>query len=128
MDREVSKKIDYWLYCVNGRAVGEKRRDIHCDSIPIEWIRIHGQSQSHSPVMQTEDIMVLEIPVRELASMAETQDWYKQNIGGFPLESLDKIIRDKHSEEFLRREHPGLQESWEQYQIMLALCADQTFN
>ena len=80
-----------------------------------------------APEMKTEEMLVIEIPVRELTTMAETQDWYQRNMGGWPMEKLDNIIRDKHHEEYLRNEHPGLQETWEQYQVMLALCSDKSY-
>ncbi len=127
LKRETEKRIREWLHYVRGRAVGEKRREVYWNVPDDVWLNPDVMESITAPVIETEDMMVLEIPVRELASMSETQEWYQQNIGGFPMERFDKIIRDKHNEEFLRKEHPGLQECWEKYQVMLALCSDKSF-
>ena len=130
MERETYKKINEWLQYVRGRVVGNKRRQVYYNTIPVDWISKERlvDMAINEPSIQTEDMMVVEIPVRELATMTQTQEWYQQNIGGFPMERFDKIIRDKHNEEYLRKQHPGLQESWEKYQIMLALCSNKSFN
>jgi len=127
LQQETEKRIREWLNYVRGRAVGEKRRSVYWN-VPDDICLNPGVMESTTaPIIQTEDMMVLEIPVRELASMAKTQEWYQQNIGGFPMERFDKIIRDNHNEEYLRKQHPGLQDCWEKYQVMLALCSDKSF-
>lgn len=127
LDRETTKRIDEWLNSVRGRAVGNKRRQIYHYDIPLEWLSREQTCDINTVDIQSEEMMVLEIPVRELASMSETQEWYRQNIGGFSMGRFDKMIRDKHSEEYLRKNNEGLQDAWEKYQIMLALCSDKTF-
>ena len=127
LDRETTKRIDEWLNYVRGRSVGQKRREVYHHNIPLEWLSREQTCDMNSVDIHSEEMMVLEIPVRELASMSQTQEWYQQNIGGYPMDRFDKMIRDKHNEEYLRKQHPGLQDSWEKYQIMLALCSDKTF-
>ena len=34
-------------------------------------------------------------------------------------------LSEMHEEKELRKQHPGLQEAWEKYQIMLQLCKEQ---
>lgn len=127
LDRESTKRIHEWLHYVRGVVVGQKRRAVY-QTMPAEWMNCNPYDQLDSPVVETEEMLVIEMPVRELTTMAKTQEWYQENIGGFPMEKFDKMIREKHNEEFLRDEHPGLQEAWEQYQIMLALCRTESFN
>lgn len=130
LDRETKARIQEWLHRVRGHHVGEKRRAVY-QTLPYDWmdasckddaLKFYGEIE-----IETEDMLVLEIPVRELATMSKTQEWYQQNIGGYSMEKFDKIIRDKHNEEYLRAKHIGLQEAWEQYQIMLGLCSTKTF-
>lgn len=130
MERETIKKINEWLQYVRGSLVGNKRRQVYYNTIPVEWVTDENLQDTSitAPKITTEDMMVIEVPVRELATMTQTQEWYQQNIGGYPMDRFDKMIRDKHNEEYLRKQHPGLQDSWEKYQIMLALCSDKTFN
>ena len=124
---ETERKIREWLHYVRGRAVGEKRRQVYWNVPHEACYNPDIMDNMTAPVIETEDMLVLEIPVRELASIAQTQEWYQQNIGGYSMERFDKMIRDHHNEEYLRKQHPGLQESWEKYQVMLALCSDKSF-
>ena len=128
-DRETHRKIREWLESVRARGITQKRRQImnirrdlvdviaHCDQPLSEY-------ESH---VTTEEVLVVEIPLKELTTMAEVQDWYKRHLQGYPIEKFDEMIRNKESEEYLRKKHVGLQEAWEQYQIMLALCENQTY-
>lgn len=123
-DSKLRQKIYAWVRCVRGKIIGEQRRavyDIVTD--PVSLIA-NATKVMEQPMLFTEDVLVVEIPVRELTTMAETQDWYKRHIGGFSMPEFDKIIRDKDYEKHLRGENPGLQAAWEQYQIMLALCSN----
>lgn len=126
--KEVYKKIEEWVSRVRGRLIGEKRRTVHRD-VPLDYAMQQGiTAMEATAFVETETVLVVEIPVRELESMAETEDWYKRNIQGFSMERFDKIIRQDQIEKSLREKHPGLEEAWEQYQIMLALCNDESFN
>ena len=128
VDRLTRKKINDWLHYVRGKFITEKRRDV-VQAKSIDWQSPDSMRDFASNYqIETETILVLEIPVRELESIAKTQEWYQANIGGYSMEKFDHIIRNKHMEESLREKHPGLQEAWEQYQVLLALCSDQTFN
>jgi hypothetical protein len=126
--QEVQKSIENWVSRVRGKCIDQKRRVVY-SSIPIDYSIEKGLTAMESTAtVDTETVIVLEIPVRELESIARTEEWYKRNIGGFPMDRFDKIIRQEHIEASLREKHPGLQELWEKYQIMLALCDDQSFN
>jgi len=118
--REINNQVNQWLRCVRAEVVGQKRRAVY-QTIPLTWIEPVNQMDIPAPSIENEDVVVVEIPTRELEAMGKTQDWYKQNIGGFKIEKLDRMIRNEHIEENLRSIHPGLQEAWEQYQILLAL-------
>ena len=125
--KEAQAKIDRWLRYIRADIVGTKRRAVY-KRIPLDWMTVDKmESIYHEPEVETEDMLVIEVPVKEIATMEETQDWYRRNIGGFDMKQLDHMVRDKHHEEFLRKEHPGLQEAWEQYQIMLKLCSTKTY-
>jgi hypothetical protein len=128
LDRGVRQRIQDWLRGVRGQHVGEKRRAVY-QTIPYEWMdaSVHEEILLREVSIETEDMLVLEIPIKELASMADTQDWYKRNIGGYSMEKFDRNLREKYHEEFLREKHPGLQEAWEQYQIMLSLCSHTSY-
>lgn len=130
VDKEYRRKIYDWVSYVRGKIVGQKRREVY-NSIPVEWVNpdsdLGMEIHNYHTQITSEDVFVVEIPVRELSSMAETQEWYQRNIGGYDMTKFDRLLRDKHFEEQLRNNNEGLQQAWEQYQIMLNLCSDKTF-
>ena len=126
-DQKVYQKVKQWVLDVRGKIVGEKRRPVH-RQVPISWMsdsEVEQMAMVNS--VETENVLVVEIPLRELESMAETQDWYQRNIGGYSMAKFDHYIREQHIEKSLRKQHPGLQDLWEKYQEMLILCDDKTF-
>lgn len=131
MERRAELKINDWISRVRGKIVGQKRRQLY-RSMPVELINPDSDLGMEvcmaSAEITTEEVLVVEIPVKELTTMSNTQEWFERNIGGYSMDKFDKIIREGYFEEDLRAKHPGLQEAWEQYQIMLKLCSDQTFN
>lgn len=131
LERKTELKIKDWIDRQRGKVVGQKRRDVY-NSVPVEWINPDSEMGrsicDYQAQITTEEVLVVEIPVKELTTMAETQEWYERNIGGYSMEQFDKIIRAGYFEEELREHHPGLQEAWEQYQIMLSLCSNETYH
>ena len=134
VERKTELKIKDWVNRVRGKIVGQKRREVY-DNVPVELInpdsdmgREMQMAEYMSYHVTTEEVLVVEIPVKELTSMSETQDWYARNIGGYSMDEFDKLIRRGYFEEDLRENHPGLQEAWEQYQIMLALCSNESYH
>ena len=131
-DRQVAYNIDQWVKHVRGNVIDLKRRPVpQIRGVPMHWVDEHVASwtaMDYNKTVKTEEVMVVEIPVRELDSMAKTQEWFSDNIGGYSMAKFDHIIRKNAMDESLREKHPGLQEAWENYQIMLKLCDDQTFD
>jgi hypothetical protein len=131
LERRAELKINDWIARVRGKVVGQKRRDVY-DSIPVEWINPDSEMgrsiHDWQAQITTEEVLVVEIPVKELTTMSETMEWYERNIGGYQMDEFDKIIRAGYFEKDLREKHPGLQEAWEQYQIMLSLCSDKSYH
>jgi len=131
LERRVGLKIQEWIDRQRGKVVGQKRRQVY-NHMPVESINpdsdLGMEISMHTAKITTEDVLVVEIPVKELTTMSETQEWYERNIGGYSMDEFDKIIRAGYFEEELRKNHVGLQEAWEQYQIMLALCSDKTYH
>lgn len=126
-ERKVYDTINNWVRRVRGKIIDEKRRPIY-RSVPISWQEGALDKIDITTSVETEHVLVLEIPIRELESMSGVEDWYERNIGGYSMDKFDHQIRQKFKEESLRKKHPGLQELWEKYQTMLALCDDDTFN
>jgi len=131
VERKIQLRIREWVERQRGKIVGSERRNVY-NSIPVEWINPDSEMgrdiHDWQAQITSEEVLIVEIPVKELSTMAETQEWYQQNIGRFSMEQFDKIIRNGYFEEKLRDGNPGLQEAWEQYQIMLALCSDKTYH
>ena len=113
------KRIKEFINYIDGVVKGREMRAMYYD-MPREFLYRYGADPCNY-THKTEECLVVSIPKSTILGFIETQEWYKQNRAGFPMDRLDDIIRRYHNEKTAREENPAAKKAWEQYRLLLKL-------
>jgi len=119
-------KIKNWVESVRGKILGHERRAVYRTINDVIGVDDHGTDLTMSR-MPTEEVLILEIPMRELEHMSDVQNWYLQNIGGFSQDRFSKMINDHFQEKSLRESDLRLKDLYDKYKVMLALISERKY-
>jgi len=122
-----TEKIKKWVSSVRGKILGKERRPVY-RTIPDVINHYDYKTDIQMQPMPIEEVLIIEIPVKELENISDVQDWYRRNLGGFAPYKFNKMIMDHFHEKHLRETDIRLKDLYDKYKVMLALISDRKYN
>jgi len=118
----MATEVEALLKSMRMKVVGQKRQAVYDDRF---WAV--DEPLSTTVEYRTENVYVVEIPEKELETMVDVRNWYKDNLSGYNIERFDQMITDHYHERNLRAQDPRLKELYDQYTVLLALISDRQY-